>query len=109
MKEDDWEKEEMVTALWQLLYMLPQLHYLGYPSQLAPILQRHPKVDYLVRFNRGGRWIIQRGRRRIDESQEDALNPRCDDDESTISPAMWSLVLERAYEKREVSVIRGNG
>ena len=53
------QESKEANAIYNLLYMMPHLHYVGYPSHVDPILKRHQSIDYIMRLNRGGRWLVE--------------------------------------------------
>mmetsp|Transcript_44919 Transcript_44919/g.109038 ORF Transcript_44919/g.109038 Transcript_44919/m.109038 type:complete len:642 (+) Transcript_44919:145-2070(+) len=73
------EKKELV-ALRHLLYMMPHLHYIGYPSHVSPILQRHANIDFIMRINRGGRWLVEHHDRTTVRRNHNSYDPESDHD-----------------------------
>jgi hypothetical protein len=114
-----------LAALHHLLCMIPHLHYIGFPSHVAPIIKHHPNIDDILRVNRGGRWLVERpekcsdhqhhffyhriGHDRQQQQQQQCNNDDEDDwfgsdvemthDDGSPSVLLWPRILQRSYDQ----------
>ena len=115
------EEKKELAALHYLLRMIPHLHYIGYPSHVS-FLQRHAHIDYIIRINRGGRWLVERHdgstvrrshscdpesdrdnllEQPFSDSREDWFGPdrEMSNDDELPSILLWPRILQRSYEQ----------
>ena len=115
------EEIKELAALHHLLQMIPHLHYIGYPSHVS-FLQRHAHIDYIIRINRGGRWLVERHdgstvrrnhccdpephrcnllEQQFTDSREDWFGPdrEMSNDDGLPSVLLWPRILQRSYDQ----------